>query len=189
MRKLILATASAIALGIAGATPIYAQNLNTGPGANPAPAQDQGTAAGAMQPGTPQAGDQTQQAPPAADTNINNPDMASTSQSGADMGRLPRADIQNVQQKLQQDGLYRGRIDGLVGPGTQQALRSYQQKNGLPVTGTLDQQTMASLNGSGAGMGSSTMPNAGNDMNTPPTSNSGATNPNPSPTPNTNQKY
>jgi peptidoglycan hydrolase-like protein with peptidoglycan-binding domain len=181
MRKLILATASAIALGIAGATPLYAQNLNTGPAANPAPAQDQGTAAGTMQPGMPQAGDQMQQ-PPAAGANINNPDLASTSQTGVDTGRLSRADIRGIQHKLSQNGLYHGRIDGLNGPETQQALRSYQQQNGLPVTGTPDQQTLASLNSSGAGVGSSTMPNSGSDNNMPPPTNSGG--PTPPPLPN-----
>ncbi|HEY2540872.1 MAG TPA: peptidoglycan-binding domain-containing protein, partial [Stellaceae bacterium] len=70
-------------------------------------------------------------------------------------------------------------------PGTQQALRSYQQQNGLPVTGSPDQQTVSSLSGTGAGVGSSTMPNSGNDMNAPPTGNSGA--PNPPPTPGTHQ--
>jgi Putative peptidoglycan binding domain len=175
MRKLILATASAIALGIAGAAPLYAQNTNTGPAATPAP-QDQGTAAGTVQPGAPQAGADMQQTPPAA--GINNPAMASTAQSGADMGRLSRADIRNIQQKLQQDGLYHGRIDGLEGPGTKQALRAYQQQNGLPVTGTPDQQTLASLNGGGAGVGSSTMPNS-SDMNMPPSTGSGTTSPNP----------
>jgi peptidoglycan hydrolase-like protein with peptidoglycan-binding domain len=175
MRKLIFATVSAIALGIAGTAPVYAQNANTGPAAPPAP-QDQGTAAGTMPPGAPQAGVDRQQTPPAA--GLNNPDMASSSQSGAVTGRLSRTDIQNIQQKLQQNGLYRGRIDGLEGPGTDQALRAYQQQNGLPVTGTPDQQTLASLNGTGAGVGSSTMPNS-SDMNRSPSSGSGTTNPNP----------
>jgi peptidoglycan hydrolase-like protein with peptidoglycan-binding domain len=184
MRKLILATASALALGIAGAAPLYAQNANTGPAATPAP-QDQGTAAGTVQPGAPQAGTNMQQTPPAA--GLDNPNMASTSQSSVDSGRFSRADIQNIQQKLQQDGLYHGRIDGLVGPATQQALRGYQQQNGLPVTGTPDQQTLASLNGGGAGVGSSTMPNS-SDMNAPPSSGSGTTSPNPPTTPSNQQQ-
>ncbi len=183
MRKLILATASAIALGIAGATPLYAQNTTTSPSASPAPAQDQGTATGTIQPGMPQAGDQMQ-TPPATGANNANPDPASISHPR--LGRLSRADIRNIQQKLSQDGLYRGRIDGIEGPGTRQALRAYQQQSGLPVTGTPDQQTVSSLSGSGAGVGSSTMPNTGNDMNAPPPSTSGA--PNPSLTPGS-QKY
>ena len=187
MRKLILATASAIALGIAGATPLYAQNTTTSPSATP-PAQDQGTATGTMQPGMPQAGDQMKQTPPATGANNPTPDLAKSSQSGSNWGPVSHADIRNIQQKLRQDGLYRGRIDGIEGPGTQQALRAYQQRNGLPVTGTPDQQTMSSLNGGGAGVGSSTMPNSGTDMNTAPSSNSGATNPNPSPT-SGSQKY
>ncbi len=54
--------------------------------------------------------------------------------------------IQQVQQTLQQDGMYRGRIDGVWGPATEAAVRSYQQQHSLNATGQLDADTMASLN-------------------------------------------
>jgi len=54
--------------------------------------------------------------------------------------------IQQVQQKLQQDGMYRARIDGVWGPATEAAVRSYQQQHNLTATGQLDADTMASLN-------------------------------------------
>ena len=53
---------------------------------------------------------------------------------------------QQVQQKLQQDGLYRGPIDGVWGPGTEAAMRTYQQQHNLNATGKLDANTLASLN-------------------------------------------
>jgi peptidoglycan hydrolase-like protein with peptidoglycan-binding domain len=53
--------------------------------------------------------------------------------------------IRQVQQTLQQQGMYHARVDGVWGPQTQAAVRSYQQKNNLNASGQLDQQTMASL--------------------------------------------
>ena len=64
MRTLILATVSAIALGIAGAGPLYAQNMNNAPSTNPAPAAEQTPSPGTMQPATPQAGNAMQQTSP-----------------------------------------------------------------------------------------------------------------------------
>lgn len=50
-----------------------------------------------------------------------------------------------VQQRLQQQGAYSGRIDGLWGPDSQSALERYQQTRGLQVTGQLNQATLATL--------------------------------------------
>ena len=52
------------------------------------------------------------------------------------------ADVQSV---LQEQGLYKGEVDGLVGPQTQQALATYQTASNLEPTGTLDQPTLESL--------------------------------------------
>lgn len=54
--------------------------------------------------------------------------------------------IKQVQQTLRQDGMYHSRVDGVWGPASESALRSYQQQNNLNATGQLDQQTLASLN-------------------------------------------
>jgi len=64
------------------------------------------------------------------------------------VGQNPRpfdqvvADVQTV---LQEQGLYRGEIDGLIGPQTREALTAYQSANGLPPTAALDQPTLESL--------------------------------------------
>ena len=42
-----------------------------------------------------------------------------------------------VQQALNQQGYYRGPIDGVIGPGTSAAIAAYQRDNGLRVTGTI----------------------------------------------------
>jgi peptidoglycan hydrolase-like protein with peptidoglycan-binding domain len=173
MRTLILATASAIALGIA--SPIYAADNTAGNPAPAAPAATQTPATGPMQTAAPQAGPQMQQTAPSMSGNNqpNNGDTASTSQSSLDWPRVTSSDVQQIQQKLQHDGLYHGKIDGLVGPGTQQALRVYQRNNALPVTATLDPQTMNSLLAAGVGVGSSTPPNSSNNTNMAPPSNAG----------------
>ena len=54
--------------------------------------------------------------------------------------------IRQVQQTLQQQGLYHSGVDGVWGPRTEAAVRSFQQKNNINPTGQLDQQTLASLN-------------------------------------------
>lgn len=190
MRRLILTTASVIALGIAGAGPIYAAGDNM---TNPAPT-DPSTAApasGAMAPATgaatgaapssmPQAG-ASQPATPSPNGNANpgQPDMTGAAPAGAGAA-MSRSEIRQAQQQLRQDHLYRGRIDGIAGSATRQAVQRYQRKNGLPVTAQLDQDTMNSLLGNGQGSsappatpggmapangagspGSNTMPNAG----------------------------
>ncbi len=50
-----------------------------------------------------------------------------------------------AQQQLAADGYYNGPIDGIAGPGTRQAIASYQNANNLPVTGHLNIPTQQSL--------------------------------------------
>src|SRR5579871_3444838 len=177
MSRLILAAASAIALGIAGAGPLYAQTATGHAPATPAPAP---SSAGAVsQPATPPAGSgATQQKPPMA--SMANPHRATAAMSGnLRPVKLSRAGIRQIQSELRRDGLYHGRIDGIAGRQTAQALRAYQQHNGLRKTGRLDRETLeaaglpqavvllktgrldretlASLQGGGVGVGS-TMP-------------------------------
>jgi len=53
--------------------------------------------------------------------------------------------IANVQSALQQQGYYRGEVDGLLGPLTRAAVADYQRANGLYMTSTIDRPTLASL--------------------------------------------
>ena len=53
--------------------------------------------------------------------------------------------VQQVQASLQQQGLYRGSIDGLWGPATEASLKSYQQSHGLNASGEVDSPTLATL--------------------------------------------
>jgi hypothetical protein len=53
--------------------------------------------------------------------------------------------IANVQATLQQQGYYRGEVDGLIGPLTRGAIADYQRAHGLYTTSTIDQPTLQSL--------------------------------------------
>jgi len=53
--------------------------------------------------------------------------------------------IANVQSALQQQGYYRGDVDGLIGPLTRGAIADYQRDHGLYTTATIDQPTLQAL--------------------------------------------
>jgi LysM repeat protein len=58
-------------------------------------------------------------------------------------GRNPQ--IAGLQVALRAQGLYRGPIDAISGPGTVAAVRSFQRREGLPVTGLADARTRKAL--------------------------------------------
>lgn len=62
--------------------------------------------------------------------------------------RRPLVDpvVEKVQAALKGLNLYAGEVDGLKGPGTEKAVRAYQQKLGLEPTGAIDQQLLEQLN-------------------------------------------
>jgi peptidoglycan hydrolase-like protein with peptidoglycan-binding domain len=58
-----------------------------------------------------------------------------------------RADekTQNAQTELKSEGFFYGEVDGNLTPETSSAIKRYQIRNGLEVTGTLTQQTLEAL--------------------------------------------
>src|SRR5205085_11269428 len=58
-----------------------------------------------------------------------------------------RADdlIQNVQQALKDEGYYFGEVTGTKDAGTTAAIRRYQIRNGLQISGDLNEETLKSL--------------------------------------------
>jgi peptidoglycan hydrolase-like protein with peptidoglycan-binding domain len=81
---------------------------------------------------------------------------------------VPETQVKRAQQQLKAAGLYKGAVDGKMGTDTQQAIEQFQQKHGLLATGTLDEETMAALQGNTgpAGSSSSVMPPAGQSSGT-----------------------
>jgi len=53
--------------------------------------------------------------------------------------------IASVQAELQRRGYSPGGVDGTYGPMTRRALLNYQEDNGLPVSGEIDESTLSSL--------------------------------------------
>lgn len=53
--------------------------------------------------------------------------------------------VKEAQMMLKRQRLYRGPIDGIVGPLTRQALARFQKRNGLKVTASLSRSTMTTL--------------------------------------------
>lgn len=155
MRRLLLATVSVVALGLGGAGLAFAagtMNSNAGTGAG----TNMPNAAGATQP--------SYNSGNAANMGANSGTGGMSEMNGSQWGgRMSRQDqVRDIQQRLQADNLYSGKIDGRMGPETRQALRQYQQQNGLRVTARLDRQTRDSLLGNGVtGQGSSTPPGMG----------------------------
>src|SRR5438477_189552 len=60
---------------------------------------------------------------------------------------LTRADstVQEAQQELKEQGYYFGQINGETDADTIAAIRRFQIRSGLPITGELDEQTLRSL--------------------------------------------
>src|SRR5262245_29084171 len=53
--------------------------------------------------------------------------------------------LRDVQGELKSQGFFYGEVDGKPGPETAAALRRYQIRNGLQVTGTVNDETLAAL--------------------------------------------
>ncbi|MBI4528005.1 MAG: peptidoglycan-binding protein [Deltaproteobacteria bacterium] len=65
-----------------------------------------------------------------------------------------REDIRRAQEALKAKGLDPGPANGMMGPETEAALKVFQQREGLPVTGRLDDKTKQALGlGTGATRG------------------------------------
>jgi len=58
---------------------------------------------------------------------------------------ITRDNLKLVQQRLQAEGVYAGPLDGELTAQTEAALRQYQAKQGLPVSGAADEATLQRL--------------------------------------------
>jgi peptidoglycan hydrolase-like protein with peptidoglycan-binding domain len=152
-RTLTAAVALAAALGMAGLAQAQTSSTTQSSPLTTSPSASQpgmsGTS-GAQNPAT-------MTAPGATGTSGTTP-QASTNQNMGAQGNPTQASqpasqsqIQQAQQQLKSAGLYRGSVDGVMGPETQTALMAFQREQGLPQTAQLDQQTMQRLNGSSGG--------------------------------------
>lgn len=70
-----------------------------------------------------------------------NYDPAGYGNTGAYDGSL----VAQVQTRLARAGLYRGAIDGVIGPETRRAIRAFQRSNGLRADGTISRPLIATM--------------------------------------------
>ena len=77
--------------------------------------------------------------------NQNNRQKASNGQNEIALVNLNRDQIEQVQRALDRKGFKVGGVDGIMGPKTESALRSFQQQQKLQASGQIDQQTLAAL--------------------------------------------
>lgn len=131
MRSLLITSVSALAIALGGCSMFHSGKSSSANAAN---------GSSAPQYSSPQTAEQQ---PPSY-----------TEGSG---GSVSPNQVKQVQQKLKQDGDYTGAVDGKLGPKTAQAVKQFQQQNGLQQTGSLDDQTLSKLgleqtSGSGSSM-------------------------------------
>jgi peptidoglycan hydrolase-like protein with peptidoglycan-binding domain len=89
----------------------------------------------------------------ATGTLVAGPAFAKQSHNETAPMHMKSSTLMEAQKKLNQEGFDAGRADGKWGTKTAEAVKSFQEKNNLPATGELDEQTLADL---GIGTPSST---------------------------------
>jgi peptidoglycan hydrolase-like protein with peptidoglycan-binding domain len=82
-----------------------------------------------------------------AATAVSQPAGVRTSPDALAGDPLRTSDIRWAQVELRDRNLYRGSLDGIVGPETQRALGQFQKIKGLDATASLDAQTWEALTG------------------------------------------
>jgi peptidoglycan hydrolase-like protein with peptidoglycan-binding domain len=58
---------------------------------------------------------------------------------------ITKENLKLIQQRLTAEGVYAGPLDGELNAQTEAALRAYQKKQGLPVSGAADPATLKEL--------------------------------------------
>jgi hypothetical protein len=169
MRKAFIA-ASAVALALGGCSTLesaFHKNSNSGTAANTKYQQSSPAYSGSSQ--APSQTAQSSTPSSSSSSSQYNAPAAATEQSGSSH-RMHRSSmnaehVRQAQQKLKDDGEYTANVDGKWGPKTAQAVKQFQEKNGLKQTGRLDRNTMSKLGvGSTAGSGSSSSSSTGSSM-------------------------
>ena len=77
---------------------------------------------------------------------------------------LTTSQIKTVQTKLKNWGYYTGAVDGIYGPKTKAAVKSFQKKNGLTADGIVGNKTAAALGMSLSSSSSKTSAQNSNDV-------------------------
>jgi hypothetical protein len=145
LRKLAIALAALSITGAAVAAGNDTSRSTTG-AANDASSSHQSTLSSnrpSNQPMAPSGNDQSTNAQAGSSPMGSSSSAASTGTAPSDQTN-PEL-VRSAQQALKQKGFDAGAVDGQMGPSTEGALRKFQQAQGLPQSGNLDQQTLSAL--------------------------------------------
>jgi len=126
----LLMIASAVAAALAAPTAFAQTGGSTGPSSNDSPRPSERSATDGRSGGTGPFPSQP----------------GGTPGSMQGYGQHHASTVRDVQQALQDKGFEVGPIDGIMGPRTRNALREFQQRQGLRGAGQLNQETLAALN-------------------------------------------
>lgn len=164
MKRLLLTTASIIALGLA--TPAMAEtDQSKSPPNTPSmsmPAQGASSQSGM----TDSSKMSSQKSSMSNDASTSRSSMGSKSDGSASRDMVSTrptshkagsTDVKQAQRALKSQGLYNGGIDGISGPMTKNAIAQFQHKQGLKESGKLDSKTRAQLMASSNGGNSNAM--------------------------------
>jgi hypothetical protein len=191
--KRVLLTTSMLALGLAGTA--FAQSgagssagagamgTNSGSPAYSSPTTTSGSGLGdTSRPGTSgssmnnENGTGANGGPMASGTGTSGKSGSSSRMSSSVSGGASD-NVRRAQEALQDQGLYKGQVDGKMGPQTKHAIAQFQKQKGLKQTAQLDQPTLSDLqNGSMSGSDNSSSSPASGGMGSPnssPSMNSG----------------
>lgn len=145
LRKLAVALAALSITGAAVAAGNDTSTSTTGAG-NDASSTHQSAASASRQsnqPMSPSGNDQSTNSRAGSSPMGSSSSAASTGTASNDQSN-PEL-VRSAQQALKQKGFDAGAVDGQMGPSTEGALRKFQQAQGLPQSGDLDQQTLSAL--------------------------------------------
>lgn len=81
-------------------------------------------------------------------SSVQEQDAMTQPQSGSEsieLSSVQGEQARQLQQKLKEQGLYNGPIDGILGPQSRRALEQFQEQQGFEGNGSLDQQTAQAL--------------------------------------------
>jgi peptidoglycan hydrolase-like protein with peptidoglycan-binding domain len=174
MNRAILVTVSAAALALSGCSMFRSEGSS-----------QRSQAPASSQPSYSQSSQSSQSAAPSSGQSSSTTSRSAAAQSGTSSStrdydttasgtsmRMSADEVRQAQQKLKDDGDYAGQVDGKMGPKTAQAIKKFQQSNGLPQTGHLDQQTASKL---GVSMSGSSLPSSSSSRGTTGTGSTGTT--------------
>jgi len=78
-------------------------------------------------------------------TSTEEKEMQSGSEKSHSLKQIGGEHARKLQEGLKEQGFYEGKIDGVIGPITEEALRKFQESKGLAASGKLDSQTASAL--------------------------------------------